>query len=88
MAYADAPIRPTALPSAGPQELYELGLKYATGSGAPLDLIAAHKWFNLAALRGWGPAKEQRSEIAEFLSPADVRKALAAARNWLTANTV
>ena len=31
--------------------LFELGITYSTGrGGAPVDLIEAHKWFNLAAL--------------------------------------
>ena len=33
--------------------LYELGVAYSTGSdGVDVDLIEAHKWFNLAALNG------------------------------------
>jgi uncharacterized protein len=31
--------------------LYDLGIAYSTGSGGvEVDLIEAHKWFNLAAL--------------------------------------
>jgi TPR repeat protein len=30
--------------------LYNLGLAYSTGQGVGIDLIAAHKWFNLAAI--------------------------------------
>ena len=33
--------------------LYDLGVTYSTGRGGiPVDLIEAHKWFNLAALAG------------------------------------
>ena len=33
--------------------LYELGVAYSTGSGGvAVDLVEAHKWFNLAALNG------------------------------------
>ncbi len=33
--------------------LYELGVVYSTGThGIEVDLIEAHKWFNLAALNG------------------------------------
>ena len=33
--------------------LFELGVTYSTGrGGVPVDLIEAHKWFNLAALFG------------------------------------
>ena len=33
--------------------LYDLGMAYSTGgNGVDVDLIEAHKWFNLAALNG------------------------------------
>ena len=33
--------------------LFELGVTYSTGRGEiPVDLVEAHKWFNLAALSG------------------------------------
>ena len=32
--------------------LFDLGLAYSTGNGVGVDYIAAHKWFNLAAMRG------------------------------------
>src|SRR5947199_267675 len=32
--------------------LFELGIKYSTGCSGPADLVSAHKWFNLAAMRG------------------------------------
>lgn len=31
--------------------LCEMGLAYATGRGRPVDLVAAHKWLNIAAIR-------------------------------------
>ena len=35
---------------------YELGMMYASGRSVPTDLVSAHKWFNLAAMRGNGDA--------------------------------
>ena len=36
----------------GPRRaLYNLGLAYSTGQGVGVDMVAAHKWFNLAAAR-------------------------------------
>ena len=36
--------------------LFELGVTYSTGRGGmPVDLVEAHKWFNLAALVGLHP---------------------------------
>src|SRR5690606_17480484 len=41
--------------------LYELGVAYSTGSdGVDVDLIEAHKWFNLAALNGNHHAQQSR----------------------------
>jgi len=40
-----------------PEALYNLGLAYSTGQGVTQDYVAAHKWFNLAAMRGVNEAK-------------------------------
>ena len=44
--------------------LYNLGLAYSTGQGVTIDMVAAHKWFNLAAVRGVEAAKSWRNQIA------------------------
>ncbi|GER00045.1 hypothetical protein JCM17845_06680 [Iodidimonas gelatinilytica] len=65
------------------QALYALGLSYATGaSGAP-DYVAAHKWFNLAAMNGVGRAADDRAELAREMSVAQIAAAQKAAREWL-----
>ncbi|WP_315703324.1 MULTISPECIES: hypothetical protein [unclassified Bradyrhizobium] len=66
--------------------LYELGLLYASGRLGSVDLVAAHKWFNLAALKGRKDAIEMRREIAEQMSAAEITKALREARAWMTAH--
>ena len=43
--------------------LFELGLMYCVGRDVEVDLVQAHKWFNLAALRGNEDAKRYRFEI-------------------------
>jgi TPR repeat protein len=64
--------------------LYDLGICYQTGtSGVGRDLIEAHKWFNLAAVRGFAPAQDARAEIAEELTAREIASAQAAARAWL-----
>lgn len=66
------------------QACYELGMAYSTGtSGVVLDLIEAHKWFNLAAVTGNAFAKECRSEIAEEMTAREISIAQRAARDWL-----
>lgn len=63
--------------------LYVLGLAYSTGQGVETDLVAAHKWFNLAALKGVSEAREKRAEISAELGPHGVAEAQKAARAWL-----
>ncbi len=66
--------------------LYELGVAYSTGTaGIEVDLIEAHKWFNLAALNGSGEAQSCRAEIAEEMSAREIAEAQRQARAWLAA---
>src|SRR5436305_1273556 len=61
----------------------ELGMLYSTGRTVPADLVAAHKWFNLAAMRGNKDAVRLRLEIAAEMTEADIAAAQRAARDWL-----
>ena len=66
------------------QALYELGIAYSTGSGGiAVDLVEAHKWFNLAALNGSTLAQECRAEIADDMSAREIAEAQRQARAWL-----
>ncbi|MEM9939570.1 MAG: hypothetical protein AAF768_12025 [Pseudomonadota bacterium] len=65
------------------EELYRVGLAYSEGVDCEQDLIAAHKWFNLAVLKGHDDAKVCREEMADMLDKEDIKSALAAARAWL-----
>ena len=66
--------------------LYELGVAYSTGTaGIEVDLIEAHKWFNLAALNGSGEAQSCRAEVAEEMSAREIAEAQRQARAWLAA---
>ena len=71
-------------PESAPEELYQAGLVYATGLNVEIDLIAAHKWFNLAVSKGHEEARIQRQEMADMLSTDEVKVALSAARDWLS----
>ena len=64
-------------------ELYRVGLVYAEGIGVDADVIAAHKWFNLAVARGFSSAKEARQEMAERMSSEEIAEAQKAAREWM-----
>ena len=71
---------------AAAEVFYELGIRYSVGNCVPADLVAAHKWFNIAALRGCKEAIHLRQEIAATMSPAEIAAAQRAARDWLTAH--
>ena len=70
----------------GADALFELGLMYSAGRDVEMDLVQAHKWFNLAALRGNEEAKRYRMEISRDLTRAEVSKAQRLARKWLALN--
>lgn len=66
--------------------LYDLGICYSTGTaGVAIDLIEAHKWFNLAAVSGSTQAQHSRAEVAEDMTAREIATAQAAARAWLAA---
>jgi uncharacterized protein len=65
---------------------FELGMNYAIGRTVPVDFVSAHKWFNIAALRGNRDAARLRREIAEQMSECEIAAAQRAARAWLTAH--
>ena len=62
----------------------EMGLMYATGRGCDVDLIAAHKWLNIAAIKGSDRAAALRADLTMTMSKTDLAAALRAAREWMT----
>jgi TPR repeat protein len=66
-----------------PDALFELGMLYATGRDVAADLVVAHKWFNLAAVRGNQTALTHRVELAREMSAEQVASAQKLAREWL-----
>jgi TPR repeat protein len=63
---------------------YDLGIAYSSGTGGiDVDLVQAHKWFNLAALSGSDAAKDCRAEIAEDMTAREIAEAQRQARAWL-----
>jgi TPR repeat protein len=66
-------------------ELYfEMGIQYSSGRGGLINLIEAHKWFNIAASRGNRDAVRMRGEIAAEMSAAEIAEAQRAARAFLS----
>ena len=66
-----------------PDVLFDLGLVCSAGLSGAIDLVAAHKWFNLAALRGRADAIVMRREVAEQMSDAEIAMAQREARAWM-----
>jgi hypothetical protein len=64
-------------------DCFGLGMIYSAGAGVAVDLVEAHKWFNIAALRGHRDAARLRREIAEQMADAEIGCAQRAARDWL-----
>jgi uncharacterized protein len=71
---------------AGADTFFQLGMMYSVGRSVPIDFVTAHKWFNLAAMRGSAEAIRLRREIADQMSEAEIAQAQRAARAWLKAS--
>lgn len=67
-----------------PEAYFELGMAYSTGSdGVDIDMIEAHKWFNLAALAGVREGSLLRAEIASEMDREEIAEAQRQARAWI-----
>ncbi|NVK35763.1 MAG: hypothetical protein HWE23_14850 [Rhodobacteraceae bacterium] len=64
--------------------LYQMGLDSACGRHGETDLVSAHKWFNIAAMKGNADAARYRKEISAEMSAAEIAEAQRSAREWLT----
>ena len=56
---------------------------YAKGQGVTQDYVQAHFWSNLAAAQGHDTARKNLDIIAKQMTPSDISKAQAMAREWL-----
>jgi uncharacterized protein len=69
-----------------PDALFELGLMYCAGREVEVDFVRAHKWFNLAAMRGNDEARRYRTELAREMTRVDIARAQKLARQWTQAH--
>lgn len=76
------PVEATAIPDL----LFERGLYWASGRSGVVNLVAAHKWFNLAALKGRKDAIALRQEVAGQMSESEISAAQREARAWVSAH--
>lgn len=69
------------------EEMYRRGLAASTGSeDGQFDLVTAHKWFNLAAMRGNVEARAYRAELSKEMTPEEIAEAQRLAREYLAAS--
>ena len=65
---------------------FDLGSAFSTGSeGVPLDMIEAHKWFNIAATCGHEEAALCRADISDEMTAREIAEAQRRARTWIAA---
>lgn len=69
--------------NSGEIDFIKLGVDHACGHNAALDLVAAHMWFNIAAMRGNRDAARRRAELAEEMTAAEIAEAQKRARETL-----
>lgn len=68
---------------------FELGVAYSCGTnGMPVDLVEAHKWFNIAARSGSELGQSMRAEIAEEMTAREIAEAQRQARAWIVATEI
>lgn len=63
------------------EALFQLGLQVATDDNG-VDLIEAHKWFNLAAVAGNDQARIERANLAAEMTESEIAEAQREARKW------
>lgn len=73
----------TEQPGDDADALFILGNRYSTGRDVKQDLVAAHKWFNLAAMMGHEGAFAARADLASEMTSEQVAEAQRQARAWL-----
>lgn len=65
-------------------DYFNLGVAYSCGEGdTEIDLIEAHKWFNIAASGGCERGHAMRAEIAEEMTAREIAEAQRQARAWI-----
>ncbi len=61
-----------------------MGMKYCIGHGVAQNNIIAHKWFNIAAIKGSEKAKSYRLELSQEMTATEIAEAQRQARQFLT----
>jgi TPR repeat protein len=64
--------------------LFHLGMMYCLGREVEQNYVAAHKWFNIAALKGSTAARQYRCEISREMTTGQIAEAQRQARAWIS----
>jgi TPR repeat protein len=71
-----------------PDACFELGVAYSSGmDGVDVDLVQAHKWFNLGAMSGDERSQQCRADISFEMTKREIAEAQRQARAWLMETT-
>ena len=70
-------------PSTSADMLLHLGMMYCLGLEVEQNYVTAHKWFNIAALRGSREARHYRCEISREMTTRQIADAQRQARAWI-----
>ena len=65
-----------------PAAQYKLGYMYERGQGVTQDLAVAYMWYDISARQHTPNAAAARDDTALLMSPAQITKAQALARDW------
>ena len=68
------------------ESCFARGIDCSSGREVEINMVEAHKWFNIAASRGHKDGAQMRREIAALMSDAEIGQAQRAARDWLTSH--
>lgn len=74
---------PAAKKGTSADMLFHLGMMYCLGREVERNYVTAHKWFNIAALKGSQDARRCRCEISREMSTAEIAEAQRQARDWI-----
>jgi uncharacterized protein len=70
--------------NASAESCLAMGMKYCIGHGVIQNNVAAHKWFNIAAIKGNEKAKSYRLELSQEMTGSEIAEAQRQARQFLT----
>jgi hypothetical protein len=70
--------------NANAESCLAMGMKYCIGHGVAQNNIIAHKWFNIASIKGSEKAKSYRLELSQEMTASEIAEAQRQARQFLT----